>query len=132
MANPEHLKILMDALAQGDIEVWNRWVKRNALNAQIDLTGIDLQDADLADIDLYGTDLSEANLERANLARAKLNLFEFVEYLSDLNRNQNTPTKEYILPDTNLRNANLYGANLTRADLVYVNLNGADLSGANL
>jgi uncharacterized protein YjbI with pentapeptide repeats len=64
MANPEHLKILM----QG-VEVWNRWRNENP-DVEPNLSKADFAKAYLFDANLSDANLSGANLSGANLSKA--------------------------------------------------------------
>jgi hypothetical protein len=131
MANPEHLKILM----QG-VEQWNRW-RRAHPNVAPDLHGEDLSDSDLDVAELAGADLSGtslydaslrgANLNGANLSRANLGIADLTgAHLISANLG-GTDFRE-----TELTWANLFNANLDAADLRAATLAGAILSGANV
>lgn len=66
MANPEHLKILL----QG-VETWNQWRKDNP-EVVPDLSGALLSRANLIEANLSEAELSDANLSGANLSGADL------------------------------------------------------------
>ena len=119
MANPEHLKILMQR-----VNAWNKWRLENA--------GIipDLEVADLSLANLRGADFLGANLVWANLVGVNLNEADLRE--ANL-RFADLSTADLCwagLAGAKLRGANLTGANLRGAHLHGANLHGADLSGA--
>jgi len=122
MANPEHLKLLMQGVG-----VWNRWRKKQPGSkpdlSLAKLAGITSDyNLNLSEADLSGADLSDAKLVMANLTRA--NLFKADLCKADLS----TAT----LAGTTLAKAFLFGAKLTDADLTKANLSKATLSKANL
>lgn len=117
MANPEHLKILL----QG-VEVWNEWRKANP-QIEPDVSGVDLEGANLKGIN-FGVSYypengnsGQINLEGINLSNADLREAYFYDArLFDAN-----------LSGANCENANFAGANLARAYLVGTNFNQAEL-----
>lgn len=126
MANPEHLKILMQGAEQ-----WNKWTKENH-DVEPDLReaklwSADLSDADLKGVDLTGADLRRADLSGVNLAGANLSLARL---------DRATIMMAYM-GYANLTGAKLAGASLIvtdfrEANLANANLNDALLSGSNL
>jgi uncharacterized protein YjbI with pentapeptide repeats len=122
MANPEHLKILMQGVG-----VWNLWRKKQpGIKPDLSLAklaGIKPDyNLNLAGADLSGADLSDATLVMANLTQA--NLFKADLCKADLSN--------ATLAGATLSKAFLFGAKLTDADLTKVNLSKATLSKANL
>ncbi|RPJ08555.1 MAG: hypothetical protein EHM37_16640, partial [Deltaproteobacteria bacterium] len=122
MANPEHLKLLMQGVG-----VWNRWRKRQpGIKPDLSLAklaGITPDyNLNLSEADLSGADLSDAKLVMANLTRANL-------LKADLCK---TDLSTATLAGTTLSKAFLFGAKLTDADLTKANLSKATLSKANL
>jgi hypothetical protein len=126
MANPEHLKILL----QLGLGMWNDWRFGSGRNVQPDLAGADLVGkdlgganfgaADLSGADLGGANLSGAFLMRANLRSAKLE----GACLIDAN------LRGAVLANAILCHADLGGGDLTRAVLTDANLSGARLDRA--
>ena len=106
MANPEHLKILMQGA-----EVWNQW--RKCFSGNPDLQWVMLPGAKLAKFNFSKSDLSKASLIRADLS------------YSDLSE---ADLSGAILADIDLTCANLSGANLMDANLSMAGLRGANLS----
>jgi len=106
MANPEHLEILKQGVAQ-----WNKWRGEHPDVtpdlSEADLIGADLREARLSRANLLGADLSKADLREANLSGADLS-------------------------GAFMSGANLFRADLTMSPLVRANLEGADLSEAKL
>ncbi|HSM90418.1 MAG TPA: pentapeptide repeat-containing protein, partial [Desulfobacterales bacterium] len=105
MANPEHLKLLMQGVG-----VWNRWRKRSpGIKPDLSLAklaGITPDyNLNLSEAELAGADLSDAKLVMANLTRA--NLFKADLCKADLS----TAT----LAGASLSKAFLFGAKLTDA-----------------
>ena len=131
MANHEHYRWLLPAIASGNCRNWNFWRIDNpellpSLIAvelgELNLPFIDLSRADLRHSNLSGTNLFHSNLQRADLSRANLRNAYLRE--ADLSG--------AYLRDTNLTNADLRDANLTGADLTGARLAGVDMTGANL
>lgn len=141
MANPEHLKILM----QG-VEVWNKWredhpeefldLRGAKLGASkffptkfvgTDFIGEDILRTDLSGALLSGADLCDADLSGANLRGAYFNKAN----LSDANL-RGASLRGAHLCDADIRGADLKGADLDEADLTDSDLNSADLSNATL
>ncbi len=102
MADPEHLRILKEAVDKKDIWMWNQWRLDNP-SIEPDLSYASLLKADLSFIGLNSVNLSNVSLMGANLSYADL-------YYA------------------NLSNANLIEANLSHATLLYANLSDADLT----
>jgi len=141
MANPEHLKILKQA-----VEVWNHWRQENSAE-MIDLRGADLHGAtlrranlskaNLSDTNLSGADLHGANLSRAILSNADLREADLRE--AELNVTTlfkaalfRTNFSRAVLSGADLREADLREAILYRASLIGTNLSEANLTGAYL
>lgn len=131
MANPEHLKILM----QG-VEAWNKWRQENA-NIKPELRNADLSKLNFANADFELSDFREANLSGCDLRGSVLgNALLREANLSKAN------IEGVYLGQANLRKANLTGANLKKcvltgsylleAMLIEANLSEANLSGAML
>ena len=139
--NPEHLKVILDAINKKDISIWNRWREANR-EIIPDLKGIylcgdDFEEECLIGVNFYNTDLKFAALHKANLIRSNLskaNLFS-----SDLSYSNlyNVNCKESTISESNLIHADLKEADLRDADLhgsviMGTNLSKALLGGANL
>lgn len=131
MANPEHLKILM----QG-VEVWNRWREENP-EIEPDLKDIDFSEvnfcgADLQNVNLYGADFSAADISGSDLSKSILR--KSILLLTDLSKTRliGADLSNAEIRGADLRYANLRGANLLKADLREVDLCGADLCEAEL
>lgn len=69
--NPKDKKRLLDAVASGNIKLWNDWRQQNS-EKTIYLDGIDLSNQTLHGIDLTNTSLRGANLFRTDLSKANL------------------------------------------------------------
>jgi TIR domain/Pentapeptide repeats (8 copies) len=106
MANPEHLKKLMEG-----VEAWNKWRPESLYIAPHSILAYNIP-ADLSGADLSKADLSKANLSKADLSGVNL--------------------RGADLRDSDLRNTNLYGASLFWADLRGTRLHRADLRKADL
>ncbi len=107
MANPEHLDKLLQALAAGDISIWNAWRKQ-----QIGRWQPDLSDASLSHANLVGADLSNAVLTHADLSQARLTKAD--------------------LSYADLRNAQLSSADLSGADMYSARAQGSNLAQSDL
>lgn len=113
MANPEHLAVLRDAIAQNDIKIWNNWYYRQRRSdfrfypdlCDANLSGANLSGANLTAADLDRADLSETNLSHATLTAANLS--------------------KAILVKTDLRLANLIESKFIQAQLFQSVLDGA-------
>jgi len=121
MANPEHLKILM----QG-VEVWNQWRKENskirpsfsnAALAELNFNGVNLYKATFKDTDLRWANLSNANLREANLSRTNLNGVNLSK----------TDLSGATIWRVDLSGANLYKANFSKVDLALSIFGNTDL-----
>ena len=136
MAQPQHLKVMNEAIEKHDIAIWNRWRQENP-DVRPDLSGSDFVRADLKnaalnsvilkEANLRGTDLSQADLSRsdlngANLVRTHLTSANLTE--ADFNKAN--------LCEANLSDANLCEANFSNANLLGALLHGADLNKAQL
>jgi len=156
MANPEHLKILMQGAT-----VWNAWREENR-HIWPDLQKADLRGFNLTDYDLKWAFLIEGNLQKtnctfANLTRADLRGADIQganfegAYLgnADLSHTNVKTTnfsrsncmgikfceanmQEAHLKGAILKNANFYGANLSNAHLGEATLSRAELHRTNL
>jgi TIR domain/Pentapeptide repeats (8 copies) len=67
MANPEHLKLLIEGVA-----VWNKWIEES-FRVNPDLSGANLSDYKLNYINLSSANLAGANLNKAELLGANFN-----------------------------------------------------------
>ena len=114
--NLKHLRILINALEKGEIQIWNEWRLENAIELP-DLKGINLVGEDLIGINLIGADLSDADLSKANLSTAELS---------------GVILAGATLVDTKFIHATIYGGGLGRANLQNANLDGAALNSATL
>lgn len=112
----KHLRILIDALEKGKIQIWNEWRLENAIELP-DLKGINLVGENLVGINLIGADLSDANLSKANLSTAELSGVIFAGA---------------TLVETKFIHATIYGGGLGRTNLQNANLDGAALNSATL
>ncbi len=130
MANQEHYRWLMLAIASGNCRKWNFWrldhpaVLPNLIAIElgnIKLPHINLSRADLSYGNFSGTNLYRANLQRSNLSGADLSSTNLRE--ADL--------RGACLRHANLKDADLYCANLSGADLTDARLADADITGAN-
>jgi hypothetical protein len=111
MANPEHLAILRQGVAE-----WNQWREREPA-VWPDLLGADLPAARLDGVNLQNANLLRANLEAASLTNANL---------------RNANLKEAILRGALLSGADLREANLYKAKLQQAKLDRASLVHASL
>jgi uncharacterized protein YjbI with pentapeptide repeats len=121
MANQEHYRWLMLAVASGNCRKWNDW-RIDHPGVLLSLIAIEFAGISLPYINLSRTDLSYGNFSGTNFYRANL---------------QNAALTGANLSNANLRKADLSGsclryANLMNADLQYANLSGADLTDARL
>jgi uncharacterized protein YjbI with pentapeptide repeats len=137
MANPEHLKILMQGVG-----VWNQWRKKQpGIKPDLSLAklagikpdyNLNLSEADLSEADLSDAKLVMANLTRGNLFKADLCKAD----LSTATLAGATLSKAFLfgakLTDADLTKANLSRATLSKANLAGANLSRATLIGANL
>lgn len=126
MANPEHLKILKQGVAD-----WNQWREENpgivpdlsGANLQgADLRMVNLQGANLINTDLVETDLLGANLEGGTLDGANFNGANLI----------GVSLEDAYLDSSDFSATNLTTANLTRAFFAHTNLTKTDLSYADL
>lgn len=69
--NPKDKQRLLDAIAAGNIQLWNDWRQQNK-EKTIYLDGIDLSNKNLQGIDLTNTYLRGSNLFRTDLSKANL------------------------------------------------------------
>lgn len=121
--NPEHLKVLMEAIVKKATSVWNEFYIELLINEE----WADLEKAYLEGAFLKNVTLGRANLEKANLLGADLE----GAYLKEVNlRRANLVLT--CLKRANLGGANLRGANLEEADLRWAHLKWAHLEKANL
>lgn len=100
--NPVHLEMLLFAISNKQIEVWNEWFATRNIKEMIDLSGTNLSHLDLSQIDLKNANLTHAKLCNTNFEKAKL------EYAH--------------LKYANCRGASFKGAHLHHTDLSYANL----------
>lgn len=63
--NPEHLKVLMEAIEKKDISIWNRFIKELWEKHE----RINLEGANLEGVNFVGAILRNVNLKEANLKR---------------------------------------------------------------
>ena len=146
MANPDHLKILQDALNQQDINIWNHWRNQNP-STRPDLNRADLSRADIREADLSGANLQGADFQLADLSNAILTRAEFNgsviggrQFAGNIFKNPNlsganltgADIREADLSGANLTHANLTGAVLSGSELIRANFARADLSGSEL
>lgn len=128
MANPEHERVLRDALRHGDGCVDASGFDLSGLRySSIRLRGANLAGANLRKADLSGGQFCDCDLRRTNLTQARIPLGDF--------RNARLDGANLTAADLNasvMTGASLAGADLSRASLVKVRLNGVDLAGANL
>jgi len=128
MANPEHERILRDALRAGDgTQDFSGFDLSGLRFSSIRLRGANLSGADLRNADLSGGQFCECDFRRANLKKARITLGDF--------RMATLEGADLTSADLNasvLTDANLAGANLSRANFVKTRLEGANLTGANL
>lgn len=139
MANPEHLKILM----QG-VEAWNRWREENK-NTLPDLREADISRKAFSDMfvrastvgvclptgsEPIGANLDGINFNNADLSRASLYESQLVD-ATFVNANlTGADLRRVNLLDANFSNAKLTGVDLTGSYLARTNFYKADLSGA--
>ncbi|MEE8586274.1 MAG: pentapeptide repeat-containing protein, partial [Acidobacteriota bacterium] len=74
MANPEHLKLLKEAVADEDLRRWNSWIE---FHWHADLSGAALSQLGLSNISLFESDLRGANFNGSSLVRAHLRASDF-------------------------------------------------------
>jgi hypothetical protein len=119
--NPEHLKIIIDAIEKKDISQWNRWRETN--NEIVpDLQGVYLCGDDFEQECLIGVNFSNADLKysvfnKANLTEANFNKTNL--YSSDFG-------------DANLYKSDCRGATISETSLIHAHLKEADLRDADL
>ncbi len=146
MANREHLRPLLEAVASGDCRSWNYW-RIDHPSVLPDLMGVELREVrlsfadfsntDLSRANLSGTNLHHANLRKTDLSRATLRNVDLSEadlscanlMHSDLSRSN---LRDAVLRNADLSQADFSDADLSNADLSGSNLSAANLSGANL
>jgi len=104
--NPEHLGVLLRAVEQCDISIWNNWRMTNPAIRPA-LTGVALEGAVL-----FEANLAEANLGNANLRGCQL---------------MGADLRGAVLVGADLDGANLFGANCLGADFSNGSLRGATL-----
>lgn len=128
MANPEHERILRDALRQGESCIDASGFDLSGLRySSIRLRGANLAGANLRKADLSGGKFCDCDLRGANLKHARIALGDF--------RNARLDGADLSAANLNasvMTGSSLAGADVTRANLVKVRLNGVDLTGANL
>lgn len=144
MANPDHLKTIMDGVG-----AWNAWRRasdegkcaesisdlssaslsgkylRNANFSGANLRGADLANANLNDSILVGADLRGANLTSANLINADL-----TEAMLDYAELRNSNLSRSILHNAHFFDTKLAGARFTGAMMGYTTIAATDLSKA--
>jgi uncharacterized protein YjbI with pentapeptide repeats len=126
MANEKYLALLKEALEKGDIEIWNKWRKKNP-SVMPNLSGAILKEMNLKNAILSEADLSSANMRGANLSGAILkgaNLSGAILF--------NANMRLASLSFAKVEDANMGGANLFDADLTNSNMKGADLRESNM
>ena len=114
--NEEHLKILLDALEQKNIRIWNDWRMDNG-NELPNLQCVNLVGAKLTGVDFTGADLTDADLSKAEISSSDLSGVVLVRA---------------YLNETRFVHSTIYGGGLAKADLQNANLDGAVLNSANL
>lgn len=128
MANPEHERVLREALRRGDGCIDASGFDLSGLRfSSIRLRGAKLAGTNLQRADLSGGQFCDCDLRRANLMHARIPLGDF--------RNARLDGADLTAADLNasvMTGASLAGADLSRTNLVKVRLNGVDLTGANL
>lgn len=136
MANQEQLDILIRAIKENDINIWNRWRTDN-LNIIPDLSDAILCNINFAGIDfsktlLCNAVLSSSNFNGANLSSA--NLLNAILIESDLSEANllYTNLSGVKLNKANLFKACLIEADLSNSDISFANISGIALCGANL
>lgn len=130
--NERQLKLLLKAIRENDITIWNNFVKSSGKFFVANLAGVNLSFHNLKEINLSGANLKDANLEGANLTRANLHRTKlFSANLSDTNLTKANITNSF-LKDAILTKSNAEGANFRESDLAYANLDGANLENANI
>jgi uncharacterized protein YjbI with pentapeptide repeats len=141
--NPEHLKVLMEAIEKKEISIWNNFntnlikQKKSANLRRAKLQEADLQEANLQEADLRGADLQEVYLQKADLLWAdligaklqKANLLEADLRGADL---IGADLRGAKLQEADLRGAYLQEANLLEAYLIWTKLQETDMRGADL
>lgn len=111
MANPEHLKILMQGVG-----AWNHWRTQNP-DVEPDLRGLDAHVALLIKINFSG-----AFLTRAHITNSELPYADFTGAF----------LKEVTFRETALAHSTFRSAVLTWTDFSHAKLKGADFSGAHV
>lgn len=106
--NERQLKLLLRAVREKNVLIWNNFVKESGKLFTPNLEGVNLSDLDLKEINLTRANLINANLEGANLSRANLSLAR--------------------LNSINLKNALLKGTKFTGADMTWAKLSKAQCS----
>lgn len=141
--NPEHLKILMEAINKNKISLWNDFndylleEREKADLSGIDLTGIHLLGINLKAVILDNSTFEKIHLENANLENASLievNLKNAILKKVNLENSilEYSNLQYARLREVNLKNANLEGVTLNRSFLTETNLKEAYLNGVNL
>lgn len=132
MSNDAHMKILYDAIHQGNIAIWNEWrashpeIIPDLFHADLrhaDLFGANLNDADLRGANLYGAEMSSATFIEADLSHATL--IEADLSAAILSR---AHLYQVDMSKADIREADLYEADLTEANLSHANLSGASMN----
>lgn len=126
--NAKHLEILLDALEQKKIRIWNEWRMDNSSELP-NLQGVNLIGAKLTGVDFIGVDLSEADLSKADLSSSDLSGIILARATLVETRFIHSTIYGGGLGKANLQNANLDGAVLNSATLSQANLTGAIIRG---
>jgi hypothetical protein len=128
MANPEHERIVRDAVRSGQSQVDMSGFDLSGLRfSSIRLEGANLSNVDLNSANLSGGYFRGCNLQNARLNKAHISLGDF--------RDADLSAANLSAADFNgatLNGANLQNAILTRANFVRTRLNGVRLANANL
>jgi len=126
--NAKHLEILLNALEQKKIRIWNEWRMDNSSESP-NLQGVNLIGAKLTGVDFIGADLSEADLSKAELSSSDLSGIILARAALVETRFIHSTIYGGGLGKANLQNANLDGAVLNSATLSQANLTGAIIRG---
>lgn len=130
--NERQLKLLLKAIREKDISIWNKFITSNGKYFVANLEGADLSYLDLKEINLNGANLKNANLEGSDFTRGKFTRVKFMGANLSMANFTKANLSDSFFKGAKFNNANASGANLENSDLTDVILDGTNLENANI